>query len=111
MTEPLLSVRELGKDFELPGDGWVSKTKVLGAVDGVSFELSAGETLGVVGESGCGKSTLARAVLGLAPVTSGEVLFAGINLVKLDAGRLREQRRHLQIIFQDPLASLDPRLT
>jgi len=111
MSEPILSVRELRTYFELAGDGWFGKHKVLRAVDGVSFDLARGETLGVVGESGCGKSTLARAVMALAPVTSGEVLFAGLNLATLDARRLHEQRRHIQIIFQDPLASLDPRMT
>ena len=111
MSEPILAVRDLRVYFELRGDGWLSKPRVLRAVDGVSFDLAQGETLGIVGESGCGKSTLARAVLGLVPVTSGEVLFGGKDLARLDAGQMREQRRHLQIIFQDPLASLDPRMT
>jgi oligopeptide transport system ATP-binding protein len=108
---PILAVRDLCVYFELRADGWLSGKRVLRAVDGVSFDVEQGETLGVVGESGCGKSTLARAVLGLVPVTSGEVRFSGRNLAGLDAGQMREQRRHLQIIFQDPLASLDPRMT
>jgi len=111
LSEPILTVRDLRVYFELRGDGWLSSPRVLRAVDGVSFDLGQSETLGIVGESGCGKSTLARAVLGLVPVTSGEVHFGGKDLAHLDARQMREQRRHLQIIFQDPLASLDPRMT
>ena len=111
MSEPILSVRDLCVHFDVPGEGWFGARKVLRAVDGVSFDLARSETLGIVGESGCGKSTLARAVLGLVPVTSGEVKFDGKDLARLDPGQLREQRRHLQIIFQDPLSSLDPRMT
>src|SRR5580704_17705472 len=111
MSEPILAVRDLRVFFKLRPEGWFGSPKVLRAVDGVSFDLAPGETLGVVGESGCGKSTLARAVLGLVPVTSGEVRFNATDLAKLDAEQLRLQRRHLQIIFQDPLASLDPRMT
>ena len=92
------------------GDGWFGDRKVLRAVDGVSFDLERSETLGIVGESGCGKSTLARAVLGLVRVTSGEVRFVGQDLARLGHEKLREQRQHLQIIFQDPLSSLDPRM-
>ena len=110
MSEPILCVRNLRVYFEVSGDGWFGARKVLRAVDGVSFDLDRSETLGIVGESGCGKSTLARAVLGLVQVTSGEVRFMGHDLVHLDHEKLREQRRHLQIIFQDPLSSLDPRM-
>ena len=110
MSEPILSVRNLSVFFDVAGDGWFGARKVLRAVDGVSFDLDRGETLGIVGESGCGKSTLARAVLGLVPVTSGEVRFQGQDLARLDPEKMREQRRHLQIIFQDPLSSLDPRM-
>ena len=110
-TEPILAVRDLRIFFSLRSDKLLGKHQILRAVDGVSFDLARGETLGVVGESGCGKSTLARAVLGLVPVTSGEVRFGGRNLAQLDPAAMREQRRHLQIIFQDPLASLDPRMT
>jgi oligopeptide transport system ATP-binding protein len=110
MSEPILSVRDLRVYFDVSGDGWFGARKILRAVDGVSFDLARSETLGIVGESGCGKSTLARAVLGLVHVTSGEVLFAGQDLAHLDPGKLREQRCHLQIIFQDPLSSLDPRM-
>lgn len=110
MSEPILSIRNLCVYFDVSGDGWFGHRKVLRAVDGVSFDLDRSETLGIVGESGCGKSTLARAVLGLVHITSGEVLFAGQDLARLDSEKMREQRRHLQIIFQDPLASLDPRM-
>jgi len=110
MSEPILSVRNLCVYFDVSGDGWFGARKVLRAVDGVSFDLGRSETLGIVGESGCGKSTLARAVLGLVHVTSGEVSFQGQDLAHLDHEKLREQRQHLQIIFQDPLSSLDPRM-
>jgi oligopeptide transport system ATP-binding protein len=110
MSDPILSVQNLCVYFELSGDGWFGRKKTLHAVEGVSFDLAKGETLGIVGESGCGKSTLARAVLGLVPITSGAVNFAGQDLAKLSAEKLREQRQHLQIIFQDPLSSLDPRM-
>jgi oligopeptide transport system ATP-binding protein len=111
-TQPILSVRDLRVYFEIrAAEGWLAKPQTLRAVDGVTFDLFQGETLGVVGESGCGKSTMARAVLGLVPVTGGDVIFDGKNLAQLDAGAMRAERQHLQIIFQDPLASLDPRMT
>jgi oligopeptide transport system ATP-binding protein len=81
------------------------------AVDGVSFEIREGETLGLVGESGCGKSTLARLVTQLIPVTSGRVFLGDVELTRLRGEKLRQQRRQLQMIFQDPFASLDPRMT
>jgi oligopeptide transport system ATP-binding protein len=81
------------------------------AVDGVSFEIREGETLGLVGESGCGKSTLARLVTQLIPVTSGKVFLGDVELTNLRGEKLRQQRRELQMIFQDPFASLDPRMT
>src|SRR5258708_11154834 len=81
------------------------------AVDGVSFEIIEGETLGLVGESGCGKSTLARLVSQLLPVTSGKIFIDDVELTKLRGEKLRQQRRQLQMIFQDPFASLDPRMT
>ena len=91
--------------------GWIPKYKPLRAVDGVSFSLKEGETLGIVGESGCGKSTLARAVLALLPKTDGAVLWCGKHLNDSDKDGLRMLRKELQIVFQDPLASLDPRMT
>jgi oligopeptide transport system ATP-binding protein len=81
------------------------------AVDGVSFEIREGETLGLVGESGCGKSTLARLITQLLPVTSGKIFLGDVELTRLRGEKLRQQRRQLQMIFQDPFASLDPRMT
>ncbi len=83
----------------------------LKAVDGVSLKLYQGETLGVVGESGCGKSTFARAVIGLVPAEAGKVVWLGQDLTELDQKNLREKRKEIQMIFQDPLASLNPRMT
>jgi oligopeptide transport system ATP-binding protein len=111
MTE-LLRVDELRKYFPLRGEAfWSRRREVLRAVDGVSFVLNKGETLGLVGESGCGKSTLARLLVRIYLPTSGRIQFAGEDLLQLRGESLRRKRRHLQMIFQDPLASLDPRLT
>jgi oligopeptide/dipeptide ABC transporter ATP-binding protein len=96
--------------FPVAGD-LLGRRKTLRAVDGVSFYVREGETLGIVGESGSGKSTLARAVLNLLPPTAGAVTLLGRDITQADAGRLRAARRDLQIVFQDPLASLDPRMT
>jgi oligopeptide transport system ATP-binding protein len=105
MNESVLEVQDLSVRFQVPGG------RVLQAVNGVSFALARGETLGLVGESGSGKSTIARAVLCLVPVSGGAVRFRGTDLLTLRRQELRGMRRHLQIIFQDPLASLDPRMS
>jgi oligopeptide/dipeptide ABC transporter ATP-binding protein len=110
--EPILSVDDLRVRFPVRVAGGVlGRTKALRAVDGVSFDLRAGETLGVVGESGCGKSSLARAVVQLLPRAAGAVSFLGRNLLPSDRAAIRNARRDLQIVFQDPLASLDPRMS
>ena len=117
-AEPLLSIRDLKVHFRLGSGGaldrWIqpgTENRIVKAVDGVSLDIFPGETLGLVGESGCGKSTLGRAILRLTEPTSGQVLFRDQDLAHLSSRKLREQRRHLQIIFQDPYASLNPRMT
>ena len=107
----LLSVEGLKVHFPVRTGGWLGRKRPLRAVDGVDLELRPGETLGVVGESGCGKSTLARAILRLVPPTAGDVCLLGQSMGELDKRALREMRRDAQIIFQDPLASLNPRMT
>ncbi len=109
--KPLLEVDDLKVYFPVRGAGLFAKPKPLRAVDGVSFTLREGETLGIVGESGCGKSTLARAVLKLLPKTAGTVVWMTRDLGDISAGDQRRLRKELQIVFQDPLASLDPRMT
>jgi oligopeptide transport system ATP-binding protein len=107
----LLSVRDLKVHFPIKGGMLGATFAQVRAVDGVSFDLKSGETLGIVGESGCGKSTLGRAVLRLIKTTEGRVVWAGKDLFGLGAKALRDERRQMQIIFQDPLASLDPRMS
>ena len=107
----LLSVDDLKVHFPVRTGGWLGRTQPLRAVDGVDLELRPGETLGIVGESGCGKSTLARAILRLVPPTAGSVWLLGQSVGDLDKRALREMRRDAQVIFQDPLASLNPRMT
>ena len=109
MTAPLLQVSDLVKEFKVRAEG--GKPGVLHAVSGVSLSLQAGETLALVGESGCGKSTTGRCILRLTEPTSGSVVFNGTSLLELDHEAMRRMRRNLQIVFQDPQASLHPRMT
>ncbi len=108
--EPLLSVRNLRKTFAVSGQTPGARSQRLVAVDGISFDLFPGETLGLVGESGCGKSTTGKLLLRLIEADSGEVHFAGEDLLGLPQRRLRPLRRQLQMIFQDPYSSLNPRM-
>jgi oligopeptide transport system ATP-binding protein len=110
-AQPLLRVNKLVKHFPIRGGLLQRVVDKVHAVDGVSFDLARGETLGVVGESGCGKSTTGRCVLRLIEPTSGEVWFEGRNVTALDKEPLRALARDMQIIFQDPYASLNPRMT
>ena len=107
----LLRVVDLKKYFPVRGGLFRRVVANVKAVDGVSFELEKGRTLGLVGESGCGKSTLGRAVLRLHEPTSGDIYLNGENLMDLKHDALVERRRQMQIIFQDPFASLSPRRT
>ncbi|GAB3331527.1 dipeptide ABC transporter ATP-binding protein [Micromonospora halotolerans] len=112
MTENIIEVRDLVKHY--PVTRGVVFKKTIGqvkAVDGVSFDLKAGETLGVVGESGCGKSTLARVLMNLEKPTAGQVLYKGQDISKLSGGALRRLRRQIQLVMQDPYTSLNPRMT
>jgi oligopeptide transport system ATP-binding protein len=107
----LLEVQNLKVHFPIHHGPFKRGREVVKAVDGVSFAVAPGETLGLVGESGCGKSTLARAVLRLTPLTAGEIFLKGEKLTHLQGAALRLRRRKFQMIFQDPLGSLNPRLT
>jgi oligopeptide transport system ATP-binding protein len=115
---PLVSIVDLKVHFDLGGGGvWdrmtggSSERRIVKAVDGVSLDIYSGETLGLVGESGCGKTTLGRAVLRLVELTSGRVLFGDVDIAGLSLKQLQRERRRMQMIFQDPYAALDPRMT
>jgi oligopeptide transport system ATP-binding protein len=111
-SQPLIAIRDLKVHFPLAsGSIFRRSQQVVKAVDGVTLDIYPGETMGLVGESGCGKSTLGRTILRLSDPTAGQILFRGKDLAHLSKSAMREQRRHLQIIFQDPYASLNPRMT
>jgi oligopeptide/dipeptide ABC transporter ATP-binding protein len=104
LSNVLLEVKDLKKYYKVPKG-------MLHAVDGVSFNLEKGKTLGIVGESGCGKTTIGRAILRLVEPTSGSVIFDGVDILKLNKQEMRHMRRNMQLIFQDPFSSLNPRKT
>ena len=107
----IIEIRDLKKYFPITGGLLKHTVGYIKAVDGVNLTIQQGETLGLVGESGCGKSTLGRCILRLIEPTQGEILFHGEDLMKLTPAQMRNEREHLQIIFQDPHASLNPKMT
>ncbi len=109
--QALLEVRGLAKHFVLPRDSFLEPHRILRAVDGVDFDVFPGETVGLVGESGCGKSTLARVVMRLTEPTEGRIVFDGQDITHMSQAEIRPLRRRMQMIFQDPYASLNPRMT
>jgi peptide/nickel transport system ATP-binding protein len=111
MNAPLLQVNDLKKHFPVRGNLFGRSTARVYAVDGVSFEIARGKTLSLVGESGCGKSTVGRAILRLFDITAGQVVLDGQRIDDLSADRLRAIRRRVQVVFQDPFSSLNPRLS
>ena len=110
MSDPLLSVTDLKTYFISKGAGLFSQEKVIKAVDNISFDIAPGEVLSLVGESGCGKTTVGRTLTQLERATSGQALFNGQNILALTSAQFRPLRRDIQMIFQDPFASLNPRI-
>ena len=110
-SDYLIEVKNLTKRFPIKGGLFGKEVGAVRAVNNISFKIKKGETLGLVGESGCVKTTLGRSILRLIEPTSGEVFYNGEDIVKFDADRMRAVRRKMQIIFQDPYASLNPRMT
>ncbi len=108
--DSLVETRELSKHFPGPRQSLLSPRATLRAVEKVSLKIRRGEVLGLVGESGCGKSTLGQTILNLYPPTSGQIFFEGANIQELKTSALRTLRRKMQIVFQDPYSSLDPRM-
>jgi peptide/nickel transport system ATP-binding protein len=109
-SRPLLTVHNLAVEFPIRRGLFKRKVGAMRAVDGVSFAIEQGRTLAVVGESGCGKTTMGKGILRLTPLAGGSVEFEGVDLASLDAAAMRRQRAHLQIVFQDPVASMNPRM-
>ena len=110
MSEPILKVKGLKVHFPVSG-GFLAKKQIVKAVDGVDFEIAEGETFGLVGESGCGKSTTGRALVKIYEPTAGSVIFEGEDITKIKGAKLKKFRQDMQMIFQDPYASLNPRMT
>lgn len=110
MSDPLLRLVDLKTHFQTKGAGFFGEKKVIKAVDGVSFDIAPGEVLSLVGESGCGKSTVGRTLTHLEKATSGQALFEGRDILPMTSREFRPLRREIQMIFQDPFASLNPRL-
>jgi oligopeptide/dipeptide ABC transporter ATP-binding protein len=111
LATPLLQVKNLKKYYPVKQSPFSRATVFAKAVDGISFDIAWGETLGLVGESGCGKTTAAKTILRLEKASSGTVIFDGVNLMNLDKAEMRQVRREMQVVFQDPYSSLNPRMT
>ena len=111
LAEPILQVRGLTKQFTGRGGLRIGQSPVIKAIDGISFDVFAGQTVGLVGESGCGKSTTVRTILRLEEPTAGQTLFRGENIYDMNAAEMKRLRRRIQVVFQDPYASLNPRMT